>query len=310
MTFESVWRLSRLEYPAVPPLLMRSWAQEAYSKLCDSWGWAFLRTESTLVTLASRSLTVTFTPGSTAVTSAALFVSTDAGRQIRVGRLPIYTIISVTSASLVVLDRAYTETDTAVSATIQDCYTTMPADFRRFLVIYDRYYQRIIPFWLSEDQLAVADPGRRISDTGPRYLIARKYSPATATLGQVQYEYWPAPTAVKTYPYLYIRKADTLNDSDVLPGVLSERADLFRLYLATRCTAWAGTVDQRNLAYDLNASRGFKSEWDVEMQKLELADDNEYPQQLSQVDWAKRMGEITATASLLRQTDATIEDYY
>ena len=311
LTFEDVWRKARLELPAVPPLLLRSWAQDGYARLCDTWGWAFLRSEGTLVTAASRSVTASFTFGSASVTSAAAFLSTDAGRQIRVGRLPVYTIISVTSTSLLTLDRAYTEVDAAnTTATIQDCYATMPADFRRFLAVYDRYYQRIIPFWLSEDQLAVADPGRLISDQGPRYLVAQKYSPATATAGQVRYEYWPAPTAVRSYPYLYIRKAEQLADTDPLPGVVSERADLLRTYVLGRGARWAGTVDQRNPAYDLKNAMLLQNEWDMEMQKLELADDNEYPQQLLQVDWAKRMGVMTGTASLLRQTDATINDYY
>jgi len=309
-TFEDIWRKARLELPAVPPLLLRSWAQDGYAKLCDAWGWAFLRAEGTLVTLASRAVMMGFTQGSATVTSAAGFVASDAGRQIRVEREPIYTIISVTNASAVVLDRAYTEADATTSATIQDCYTVMPSDFRRFLVIYDRYYQRVIPFWFSEDQIAVADPGRQISDQGPRFLVAQKYSPATATLGQVRYEYWPAPTSVRSYPYLYIRKAEQLADGDSLPGVLSERADLLRTYVLSRGTMWAGTTDEKNPAFSLQASREYKAEWETEIQKLELADDNEYPQQLLQVDWAVRLGAMTGTARLLRQTDATVDDYY
>lgn len=310
MTFEDTWRRACLELPAVPHLLMRAWTQEGFNRLCDAWGWAFLRAEGTLVTLASRSLTVTFTNASTGATSAAGFVASDAGRQIRVGRLPIYTIISVTDASTIVLDRAFTETGGAQTATIQDCYATLPADFRRFLQIYDRYNQRIIPFWISEDQVAVADPGRQTGNDVARYLVAQAYSPATATLGRVRYEYWPSPTAARTYPYLYIKRAYALNDSDALPGVLSERADLIRLYVMYRGTMWAGTVDQKNPSYDLSHSRDLKAEWDRELQVLELADDNEYPQQEMVVDWAKRIGMITGTSSWLRQTDATSSDYY
>lgn len=309
-TFEDVWRRARLEIPAAPALLVRSWAQEAFSRICDSWGWAFLRSEGTLTMLASRSFTATVTNGSTSVTSAAQFATTDAGRQLRVTRLPIYTIVSVTDPNTVVLDRAYTEDNASTTVTIQDCYAILPADFRRFLQIYDRYYQRIIPFWLSEDQIAVADPARLISDQGPRYLIAQAYSPATATLGQVRYEYWPSPTSARTFPFLYIRKADTLNDSDVLPGVLSERSDLLRLYVMYRGQRWPGTVDQRNLAYDRVGSQQTLREFDAELQKLTLVDDSEYSQQLMTVDWARRMGEVTATASILRQTDATINDFW
>ena len=262
------------------------------------------------MTLASRSLEVTVTNGVATAASAGLFVATDAGRQIRLTTLPIYTIASVTDANTVVLDRAYTEDTTTATATILDVYAVLPTNFRRFLQVYDRYNQRIIPFWLNEEQIAVADPARRISDIAPRYLVANSYSTATATLGQVRYEYWPAVTAAKTFPYLYITKAPTLNDDDALPGVLSERPDLLRLYVMYRATGWPGTVDQRNPAYDRGQSQAMKAEFEQELQSLSLADDSEYPQQLMTVDWARRLGEITATASILRQTDATTNDYW
>lgn len=309
-TFEQVWRRAKLEMPAVPPLLVRGWAQEAYTKLCDSWGWSFLRTESALVVNAARTVTVTFTQGSATITSAGLFLAADAGRQIRVTRIPIYTIASVTNANTAIIDRAYTEDNSTSAATIQDCYTTMPADFRRFLVVYDRYFQRIIPFWFSEDQLAVADPGRLISDQGPRYLVARKYSTATATLGQVQYEYWPAPISFRTYPYLYIRRAEQLTDADVLPGVLSERADLLKTYCLSRGAMWPGTTDAKNPFFSPPTAQMLRMEWDGELQRLQNVDDSEYPQQLMQIDWARRLGAVTGTAAILRQTDATVDDYY
>lgn len=312
MTFEESWRLAHLEAPAVPPLLMRSWLQEGFAKLCEHWGWSFLRSEGTISILASRAITATLTIGSATVTSStAGFVATDAGRQIRVGRLPIYTIISVAAAGSATLDRAYTEaTATDTAATIQDCYFTAPSDFKRFEAIYDRYNQRPIPFWFSADQLAVADPARQISDTDVRYLVAQKYSPATATLGRARFEYWPAPTAVRTYPFLYIRKADTLADASALPGVLSERGDLLKTYALYRAAMWPGTAELPNPFRSATTAATLKLEWEEEKNKLELSDDNQYPQQLAQVDWARRVGAITQTASLLRQTDATLADYY
>ena len=316
-TFESVWRVVRAEAPVVPPLLLRQWAQDGYSKLCDGeWGWSFLRAEGTIVTQAARTVTVTVVQGSATVTSVGQFLVTDAGRQIRPiaggasGRLPIYTIISVTDPSTVLLDRAYTEPSATGDVTIQDIYTVMPADFRRFLVIYDRYYLRIIPFWMSEDEIAVVDPGRMFSDQGPRYLVANRYSTATATLGQVRYEYWPAPVAVRSYPYLYIRRPEQLLDSSVLPGVLSERADLLRTYVRAQAAGWPGTSDARNPYFNLDLKAQLVADWNLEKGKLENADDNEYPQQLMLIHWERRVGSIAPTASLLRQTDATINDYY
>lgn len=316
-TFEQVWRAVRAEAPLVPPLLARLWAQQAYSELCDRWSWSWLRAENILSVTAARTLTVGVTIASTTITSAAAFVSTDAGRQIRVtsasaqGRLPIYTIKSVTNASAAELDLAYVDpTDNAATATIFDGYATMPADFRRFLVVYDRYYLRTIPFWLSEDEIAVADPGHVFSDVGPRYLVARKYSSATATLGRVQYEYWPAPTSARVYPYLYIRGAETLNDADSLPGVLSQRLDLLTLAVQRKLALWPGTPDQKNPSFSPALAKLLGDDLEKKTEQLILKDDDEYPQQLMLVHWMRRYGSIAPTGTLLRQTDATVNDYF
>src|SRR5262245_40307573 len=102
-TFREVWGFVALHVPAAPNALVQSWVQDAYDQLVGRRHWSFLRKTSLLTTLDARSLTVTFTQGLTAITSAALFVSTDAGRQLRVGtNSPIYTIDTVTNASAAV----------------------------------------------------------------------------------------------------------------------------------------------------------------------------------------------------------------
>lgn len=313
-TFEQAWRTARASLSAVPPLLLRQWAQEGYAKICDvkqgSWSW--LRKEGIISVQAARLVAVTVTQGSTTVTSAGLFQPTDVGRQFRTGRQPIYTINTVVDANTVTLDMPYAENDgPAVTANIQDCFTTLPADFRRFLVIYDRYFLRIIPFWLSEDQIALADPGRVISDLGPRFLIARSYATATnGTFGQVRYEYWPAPTAFRTYPFLYIRRAEAFADSDLLPGVVSERSDLLQLYCMMRGSAWPGTIDQKNPAFSPAMVGYYQKMFDQAVQEAALNDDNEYPGDMLTIHWERRVGAIAPTGTLLRQTDATINDYY
>jgi len=60
-------------------------------------------------TFTGRSFSAAVTNGSAVVTSSGLFLSSDFGRQLRVGSGPIYTISSFTSTNSVVLDRPYTE---------------------------------------------------------------------------------------------------------------------------------------------------------------------------------------------------------
>lgn len=319
-TIETAWRSARAELSGVPPLVVRGWVQEGLNKLCDKRNWSFLRTEAQIVINPSRTITINVTQGSTTVTAAAsTFLSSDVGRQIRgasapaLGTIPIYTIITVAGGGAsATLDIAWGDISaTGVLMMVYDGYFTVPANFRYFLVVLDRYYLRTIPFWLSEDELAVADPGRVFSDQGPRYLVSQDYAPAgLPNAGQPRYEYWPAPATNRVYPFLYIRAADQLADNANLPGVLSTRPDLFKTYCLYRAALWPGTGDQKNPSYNLSAANAYKAEWEAELQSLSLIDDAQYPEDLLTVHWMRRQGAIAPTATLLRQTDATINDYF
>ena len=311
-TFEQTYRRALARMPNVPALVVRDWVQDAFTRLCErrGGGWAFLRTPAFISTLASRSLTVTFTQNSTTVTSAALFLTTDAGRQIRIAGQPIYTIASVTNVNTALLDQPYAAANGAQTVTISDIYTVMPADFKRFLIIADPYNQRPIPFWFTQDQIAVGDIGRESSDSGPRYLLANSYSTATATLGQVRYEMWPSPSSARQFPYVYYKEAPRFSEATVLPGVLRTRGDLLVLGAQLEAAQWPGTRDQKNPYYDLALARQLEARWERDLQLVELADDNQYPEDLFTVDWAARYGlGLNDPTNVLRQTDATLADY-
>ena len=310
-TFEDLWRSARLRMSSVPALLVRDWAQDAFTRLCEyrQNGWSFLRKESSINILASRTVTVTFTQSSIAITSAGGFLTTDAGRQIKAETYPVYTIASVTDASNAVLDQAYANTGGALSATILDAYYTTPADFKRFVVIVDKYNQRILPFWVGQDELDLTDPARRISDTGPRYLIAQGVSTATATLGQIRYEFSPYPTSARQYPYLYYKQAPRFADGDALPGILGNRADLLRVGIELESAQWPGTTDLRNPYYNLALAARKEQQWENLVQQASNDDDNQYPEDLMAVHWARRYFPLAQTTQWLRQTDATLADY-
>jgi hypothetical protein len=311
-TFENLWRQARNLFPGVPPLVVREWAQDAYERACTQHGWGFLRAEAFLTTLASRSVAVGVTQGSATVTSAGLFVASDAGRQFRIGTYPVYTIRTYTDANTVVLDRVYqADTDAAATASILSAYALMPADFGRFLVIWNPYEQRTIEFSFNQDRIARADPARSISDSGPRFVVAFKPSGETATLGQVQYEYHPYPTAARQYPYLYQRVPERLADSQVLPGLFQFNTRILRKGVEIAAAEYPGTKDLPNPYFNLGLADRLKLEWDKELQLLTLRDDEQYPEQLMQVDWARILaGGLTHNASWLRQTDAGVSDYF
>jgi len=310
-TFENLWRTSRNLFPGVPALVVRQWAQDAYAKACSYHTWGFLRAEGFLATLASRSIAVTVAQGSTTVTSAGLFVASDEGRQFRVSTYPIYTIRTFTDVNTIVLDRAYQAADTAVTATILDAYAVMPADFGQFLQVWNPYEQRVIPWWFNQDQLAIADPARSISDSGPRYLIPYKLSGEASTLGQVMYEYHPSPSAARQYPYLYARMPEQLADTTLLPGLFLQHTEILKKGIACEAAQWPGTKDLPNPYFNLALYDRVKAEWDLLIQRLSLADDTQFPDQYMQVNWASLGGRgLTNNSTWLRQTDASVAEYW
>lgn len=311
-TFEGVWRRLLLRAPEVPVFLARDFVQTAYARLSEDRPWSWLRVETLVTTLASRSLTVGVTQGSTTVTSAAAFVATDLGRQFRVASQPIYAIATFTDASTIVLDRAYVgPTDAAASATILDAYYLAPADFNHFLTIADPSTGRTIPFWFSEEQLNAQDPYRTATGDPARALVAKRNSALAASLGRALYEWWPYPTAARTYPALYVKRPTPLADLDSFQGVLADRGDLLLTGALSEVAQWPGTADRPNPYFNLANARAYREEFQRERTKLGCRDDDTYPQDWDVMGWQNRgaWGMIADTRTL-RATDATLADYY
>ncbi len=311
-TFSDCWRRVRLYVPAAPTFLVREWINAAWKPLGRMRHWAFLRGELRLTVQAARSLaSVTVTNGSTAVTSAGLFLPADAGRQFRVSSFPIYTIQSVTDINTIVLDTAYGEDDAAAAATIFDGYATMPADFESFRLVADPYNQRRLAFWISADQLNILDPTRQASDNGPRLLSPVSPSTFPATLGQVRYEYWPRPTAARSYPAYYNKLAARLDDTTVLSGVMAEAADVLITGALMQAAQWPGTPDRPNPYFNLALAREKRAEFLSGVQQLSLRDDDQSPDDLATVHWERwPLADLAYNDQSLRATDATVADLY
>lgn len=312
--FGHCWRTVRLYCPAAPTFLVRAWVNDAYKKLAAARRWAFLRGQLRLTINAARTVSpVTVTRGSATVSSVGLFVAGDAGRQFRVGDQPIpYTILTVPDANTITLDQSYGDANSAAaSATIYDGFAVMPADFGSFRVIADPYTQRRLAFWIHEDQLNVLDPARTASDSGPRCLVAASPSTASATLGRIVYEYWPRPTADRSYPALYNKQADNLIDTDTLTGVLADGAEVLINGALAQAAQWPGTADQANRYFNLGLAKEKKAEFEVGIQRLSLRDDEQYPDDLATVHWERwPLADLAYNDQSLRASDATLADLY
>jgi hypothetical protein len=274
--------------------------------------WAFLRTQAALQIAAARTLAaVTATKGSATITSAALFVAADVGRQLRLSTYPFYTITVFTDASTVTIDRIYGEETATASATIFDGYAVVPADFGQFDLIADPYNQRRLAFWITADQLNLLDEARSASDTGPRLLATAMPSTATATLGRIQYEYWPRPTGNRSYPYTYFKQGANLAENFAFTGVLADGGDVLRKGALSQAARWPGTSDKANPYFNLGLADRLDAEFKAGVQQLSLRDDDQQGSDLARVHWERwPLADLAYNDASLRSTDATIADLY
>lgn len=312
VTFEDVWRRVRLHAPGAPVFLVRDWVNDAWKTIQRRRPTAnYLRVSAALTINVSRTISVTVTRGSATVTSAALFVAADLGRELRIGTFPWYTIITFTDASTIVLDRAYGEDSVTSTATIFDGYATVPADFGQFDLIADPYNQRRLAFWITEDQLNLLDPTRQTSDTGPRVLGTASPSPVTATLDRMRYEYWPRPTANRSYPYYYFKQAADLADSFTFSGSLAEADDVLIKGALAECARWPGTADNPNPYFNLGLGDRLEKDFEASVQSVSLRDDDMQGSDYLRTNWMRwPLADLAYNDQALRATDATIADLY
>lgn len=311
-SFSEVVRTVRLYASTAPLFLVREWVNDAYKDLAGLRNWSFLRGELNVTIAARRALaSITVTLGSPTVTSAALFLAADAGRQLAVGA-HVYTVTAVTDTSTITLDRAWNGDSGAVTTGyILDAYYTAPADFGSFRVIADPYNRRRLAFWIHEDELNVIDPTRESSDSGPRVLVAASPSTYPDTLGRVRYEYWPRPSSARYYPALYNKQADNLNETDTFTGVLADAGHVLVAGALAKAAQWPGTPDVRNPYFNLQLALQKEAEFQEKAQKLALKDDAQYGDDLLPVDWATwPFWSLAYDTVGLRASDATLADYF
>jgi hypothetical protein len=310
-SYAEVVRIVRLHASTAPLFLVREWVNTAYAELASQRRWSFLVGELTLTVQDGRDLaSVAVTQGSATVVSVGLFLPEDAGRQFRVGTYPYYTILSVPDSNTIVLDRVYGgRTSVGTTGQILDAYATMPADFASFRAISDPTTDRPFAWWPHADLLLQTDPNRTVGGT-PRGLVNAPPSPYVPTLGQVRYEWWPVSTTAIGMSARYNRQEDRLTDSDVFTGVLKDGGMVLVNGALAQAAEWPGTSDVRNPYFNLPLAESKRKAFLAGIQTLSLRDDEQAPEDLFGVDWARALvGDLPRTDHALRASDATLSDY-
>lgn len=310
-TFRDIWGKVSLHCPLAPTSLVQDWVQLAYDRLIGKRHWSWTIRDLNLTTLAARSISLNVLQGSTLLTGVGVFVATDVGRQLRVGTGPTYTINTVTDANTANLTQNYAEASGAVTGQISDVYLIMPADFRSILTLTDLTIQRPIPWWISGERLDLWDPGRISSDTRFRILATATPSQVTAYAGRVTYEMWPRPTAAGTYICRYCIRTDTLDDDTVLGGLLATHSASIRTGALAEAAMWPGTTTQKNPYFNLTLAQRLREDFERDCKQIDVMDDDQYLQDLLQIDLSKYgLASLAADTTLLRQSDATLADYF
>ncbi len=306
-TFEDAWRAVKLEVPLADPLLCRKWTQQAYNELADRYPWTFLFQETILSTVLARTLVIGVTQGSTTVTSAALFAASDVGLQIRIDTGAIYTVLTFTDASTLVIDVAYAEVDdAAASAVFSSRYVEAPADFGSWETVIDQQTQRPILLGYTQADLAAQDPART-QTSEPRILVSLDIH----TTNRARFEWYPPPTTVRHYPALYRTRPLALADTTDLRGVLFHRDDVLVAGALVRASMWPGpSAEVRNPFFVLGMVDRRKADWNEKVQSLSLRDDDQTLQSYSTVPWHQLHQTGYASTEQLRSSDATLGDYF
>ena len=292
-TFEEACRLVQLRVPLAPSLLIEDFVQSGWNRISDRRRWAHQRGEGEILLSPSHSGTVNVTLSSATVTGVGMtFVAGDAGRQFRLSGNPYTIITAAPGPNTVVLDRVFGgATALASTGMVFDAYATMPEDFGSFWGVLDPARDDVINWWMTEDELNVADPNR--TETGePRALASRRLSTVAATLGRIEYEAWPYWTNTsdtRRFPYYYSKRPTLLGLDDNLLGSFRHRYDILVLAALEEAAEWPGPEMTRpNPYYNLRLSERKSVKLEEELEKLERVDEEIYLTWLETVPWMYR----------------------
>lgn len=285
-TFSTMYRELRLWVPELPIFLAKKFINQRYRRLADMRGWAGLRAEGEfLINAAYSTGTVTVTRNSTTVTgSGTAWAASDVGRQFQAGnRAPAYTITAVASGTSLTLDRVYGgDTASGSAYRILDAYVTVPADFKRFIVVTDPAQNWRLRHWVTQEEINRWDPARTYTGS-PWALADRRFNSS----GVPQYELWPYGTSAKNFPFYYTKQVADLAVDDDQPFYPLRGDELVKGALADLCR-WPGVPSRPNPMFGkTDLYRSFEAEFQDRLNDLEREDESLYMTWLSEAAWSE-----------------------
>ena len=178
-SWAEVWGRVLLRAPNLGPKLAQDMVRNAFRKLAERRRWSWLIKQAQIVVPAVYNTgTVTVTLNSNIVTgSGTTWTNAHIGRQFRRGlTTPIYTVVSVQSATQLTLDQVWgAATASAVTYQIYQAFFEMPDDFHQFVSVYDPSKNWQLHLDLDQQEVNAFDAQR--ANSGTAYLVSfRDYS--------------------------------------------------------------------------------------------------------------------------------------
>lgn len=273
-TFATMYRELLQYVPNLPIFLAQKLVSERYRRVMEARPWSGLRGEGVIIIPDQYATgTIAATSGSTAIVgSGTAWTSALIGQQLKVNsRGPLLTITAVTDPTHLTVEMAWPLPSTSgTSYIIQQCYITMPTNFKRWVVVYDALRQWRLFFNWKTEELAGMDPAR--TSVGDPWLIADYKLAAT---GAPMYELWPGPTVARGYQYLYMKQATDLSSDTDQPIYPLRGSELVYGALADVCR-WPGTKDFPNPLFERASLHmpSFEGKFNEAMATAEREDEN------------------------------------
>lgn len=265
----------RVWNPDVPALIAKRWVQNAYRRVVDYRLWYGLLTRGQIVVPNAYSTgTGTFTLGSATVTGIGTsWDQTMVNMQIRAGFYTgWYNIKSVETATSLTLDLPWgNPTANNSGYQIVQTWVSPGPNIKRILeCVNQRQGWRMI----TDMPQAVGNQYDtwRVT-TGWSFMLLNKEPRAD---GSPVYEIYPAPTFQQVFPFLaYVQPPDLQNDTDF--PVTFVRSDILVLAGIKDALLFRGKSSRY---YDPQTAGAKAREFDMELNKMALNDDNQYPKDM------------------------------
>lgn len=276
-TFDEIWRGVRLRCPAAPATLARQWTNFAFRQLWDYklWSWQRKQNQFILDQVYNTGL-VTVTRGSQIVTGVGTgWTSNQVNHQFRIGlQTPIYTILSVQSATQLTLTQVFGAPSTAsVGYQIYNAYVTPPSDFQNFIVIIDPRFNWALALNVTQEELDIWDAQRSNLGNTSYVCASRDFDDVFNSPPLPRYELWPHQTSQVVYPFHYVSRPPDLSDPGAtLPRMI--RGDVLLEGVMSQCARWPGpSKDQVNPYYNLALATQHEVNYERMLTQLARTDD-------------------------------------